>query len=99
MKRRTSIPQAELETDNALLRKQYLAQHETYAGREIKEASGLKPGNPSEPVSRWKSQGKIFGVPAGRADRFPLELSFPRAVCVGRIPYLYTLSVQISYLP
>jgi len=71
VKRRTRIPQAELETDNALLRKQYLAQHETYTSREIKEGSGLTTAKPSEPASRWKSQGKIFGVPAGRADRYP----------------------------
>lgn len=71
MKRRTRTPKAELEIDNALLRKQYLAQHATYIGREIKEASGLKTGHPSEPASRWKSQGKIFGVPAGSTDRYP----------------------------
>lgn len=71
MKRRTRIPQAELEIDNILLRKQYLAQHETYTGREIREASGQRAGTPSEPASRWKNQGRIFGVPADRADRYP----------------------------
>ncbi len=71
MQRRTRTPQAELETDNALLRKQYLAERETYTSREIKEASGLRTEHPSEPASRWRSQGKIFGVPVGRADRYP----------------------------
>ncbi len=68
---RPSDPQAELEIDNALLRKQYLEQHKTLTSGQIREASGLKTRNPSEPASRWKRQGKIFGVPVGRADHYP----------------------------
>ncbi|MDE0033763.1 MAG: hypothetical protein OXU75_11585 [Deltaproteobacteria bacterium] len=68
---RPSNPEADLEMDNALLRKQYLERHRTLTSEQIRQASGLKTRNPSEPASRWKRQGKIFGVPVGRADRYP----------------------------
>ena len=68
---RPSEPEADLEMDNALLRKQYLKRHRTLTSEQIRHASGLKTRNPSEPASRWKRQGKIFGVPVGRADRYP----------------------------
>ena len=66
-----SDPEADLEVDNALLRKQYLDQERTFTSSQVREASGLKTRNPSEPASRWKRQRKIFGVPVGRADRYP----------------------------
>ena len=68
---RPSDPEADLEMDNALLRKQYLKCHRTLTSEQIRQASGLRTRNPSEPASRWKRQGKIFGVPVGRADRYP----------------------------
>lgn len=68
---RPSDPEADLEMDNALLRKQYLERHRTLTSDQIRQASGLKTRNPSEPASRWKRQGKIFGVPVGRADLYP----------------------------
>ena len=72
MLRPTGILQMELETDNALLRKHYLEQHTTFTSGEIREASGLKTRNPSEPATRWKRHGKIFGMPVGGADRYPV---------------------------
>ena len=42
----------ELETDNALLQKHYLEQHQTFTSGEIREASGLTTRNPSEPTGR-----------------------------------------------
>ncbi len=71
MQRPTRNSKAEIEIDNALLRMQYLARNQTYTGCEVREVSGLKTGNPSEPASRWKRQGKIFGLPAGRTNRYP----------------------------
>lgn len=68
---RPTDPEADLEMDNALLRKQYLDRHRTLTSNQIRQASGLKTRNPSEPASRWKRQGKIFGVPVGRADLYP----------------------------
>ena len=68
---RPSDPEADLEVDNAALRKQYLNQQRTLTSTQIREASGLKTRNPSEPASRWKRHGKIFGVPVGRADHYP----------------------------
>lgn len=68
---RPSDLEADLEIDNALLRKRYLDQHKTLTSGQIRLASGLKTRNPSEPASRWKRQGKIFGLPVGRADRYP----------------------------
>lgn len=68
---RPSDPEADLEMDNALLRKQYLDRHRTLTSNQIRQASGLTTRNPSEPASRWKRQGKIFGVPVGRADLYP----------------------------
>ena len=71
MQRPTRNSKAEIEIDNALLRMQYLARNQTYTGCEVREASGLKTGNPSEPASRWERQRKIFGVPVGRTDLYP----------------------------
>jgi len=68
---RPSDPEADLEIDNAALRRQYLNQQKTLTSSQIREASGLKTRNPSEPASRWKRQGKIFGVPVGRTDHYP----------------------------
>ena len=68
---RPSDSEADLEMDNALLRKQYLDRQRTLTSDQIRQASGLKTRNPSEPASRWKRQGKIFGVPVGRADLYP----------------------------
>lgn len=68
---RPSDLEADLEIDNALLRKEYLDKHRILTSGQIREASGLKTRNPSEPASRWKRQGKIFGVPVGRSDRYP----------------------------
>ena len=68
---RPSDPEADLEIDNAVLRKQYLDQQRTFTSSQIRDVSGLKARNPSEPASRWKRHGKIFGVPVGRADRYP----------------------------
>lgn len=71
VQRPTQNPKAEIEIDNPLLRMQYLARHQTYTGREVRDASGLKTGSPSEPASRWERQRKIFGLPAGRTNRYP----------------------------
>ena len=44
---------------------------QTASCQSSRQASGLKTRNPSEPASRWKRQGKIFGVPVDRADLYP----------------------------
>ena len=62
---------ADLEVDNAILRARYLEDRKTYTSREVRELSGLVTRNRSEPASRWKRHGRIFGVPVGNQDRYP----------------------------
>ncbi|MYN64176.1 MAG: hypothetical protein F4X11_03995 [Acidobacteria bacterium] len=62
---------AELETDNARLRADYLQETRVLTGPEIRAASGLSPKNASEPASRWKRERRVFAVRHGGRDLYP----------------------------
>ncbi|MBN9672375.1 hypothetical protein [Roseibium aggregatum] len=69
------LPRAEVESaldlDNAALRAEYLAETPVLTGAEVREKSGLRPANRSEPASRWKREGKLFGIRKGGIDLYP----------------------------
>lgn len=61
----------ELEIENAEMRAEYLAANKLLSAQEVRDQSGLKPRNKSEPASRWKREGKIFAVRKGAIDLYP----------------------------
>ena len=63
--------ETELEIDNARLRSEYLREMPLLTGAEVNAASGLHPGNKSEPASRWKREGKLFAVRSRGIDLYP----------------------------
>jgi len=69
------IPRAdvdiELELENAEMRAQYLTETKLLTAQDVREQSGLKPRNKSEPASRWKREGKVFAVRKGAIDLYP----------------------------
>jgi hypothetical protein len=65
------IADAALELENAEMRADYLAQTKLLTAAQVREQSGLKPQNRSEPASRWKREGKIFAVRKGGVDLYP----------------------------
>lgn len=63
--------ESDLEYDNAALRAEYLSEVPVLTATQIRELSGLKPRNRSEPASRWKREGKLFAVRKGGTDLYP----------------------------
>ena len=61
----------ELDIDNARLRSQYLRETHLLTAKEVRDASGLRSRNKSEPASRWKREGKLFAVRRSGIDFFP----------------------------
>ena len=61
----------ELDIDNARLRSQYLRETHLLTAKEVRDASGLRPRNKSEPASRWKREGKLFAVRRSGIDFYP----------------------------
>ena len=62
----------QIEQDNAALRARYLREVPTWTAAHIRALMpGSKPGNPSEPASRWKREKRIFAVRSGRALLYP----------------------------
>jgi hypothetical protein len=55
----------------AEVRKRFLREVQTLSSQEIAELSGSTASNSAAMASRWKSAGKIFAIPVGRADRYP----------------------------
>ena len=62
---------AELELENAQMRAEYLAETPLLTAAQVRDQSGLKPRNKSEPASRWKRERKIFAVRKGGVDFYP----------------------------
>ena len=63
--------QALIEMDNARLQSDYLRETSMLTAAQIRDASGLRPKNPSEPASRWKREGRVFAVRHGGRDLYP----------------------------
>ena len=61
----------DLDMDNAKLRSQYLRKTHLLTAKEVRDASGLRPRNRSEPASRWKREGKLFAVRRSGIDFYP----------------------------
>ena len=62
----------EIERDNAELRARYLLETKTWTASDIHEYMyGKRQANPSEPASRWRRDGRVFAVRAGRGHLFP----------------------------
>ena len=62
----------EIERDNAELRARYLLETKTWTASDIHECMhGKQQANPSEPASRWRREGRVFAVRAGRGHLFP----------------------------
>ena len=62
----------EIEQDNAGLRARYLLETPAWTAADIHGIMhGEQLSNPSEPASRWKREGRVFAVRAGRAYLFP----------------------------
>lgn len=55
----------------AELRAEFLRRFEPLTSAEVAGLSGSNARNTSALANRWKSEGKIFAVSTGRADRFP----------------------------
>ncbi len=73
----------DLALDNFVLRQEYLDETPLLTARQIHERSGARSGNPSEPASRWKKEGKTFAVRLDRRDLYPafqFEDGMPRPV-------------------
>lgn len=66
-----AMPATTLEIRNARIRAEYLDRVQCYKAAEVREQSGLKPKNPSEPASRWKREGKIFALRKAGIDLYP----------------------------
>ena len=61
-----------IELANVKLRIDYLREVRTCTAAEIHEfPHGLRPNNPSQPASRWKSEKKVFAVYDGRLLKYP----------------------------
>lgn len=62
----------EIERDNAELRARYLRETKTWTAADIHEhMHGRQLANPSEPASRWRREGRVFAIRAGRAQLYP----------------------------
>lgn len=62
---------ADIATDNVLLRAEFLRETPMLSGTEVRAGSSLSPKNRSEPASRWKREDKIFAVPRGGVNLYP----------------------------
>ena len=62
---------ADLDTDNARLRAEYLQETRHLTSAQIRAASGLAPRNGSETASRWKREGRLFAVRRAGKDLYP----------------------------
>ena len=62
----------EIEQDNAGLRARYMREVPTWTAARIHaHLPGPRPGNRSEPASRWKREKRIFAVRSGRSLLYP----------------------------
>jgi hypothetical protein len=62
---------AELEIENARMRADYLRETRLLTAAMVRERSGLRPHNKSEPASRWKRERKIFAIRREGIDLYP----------------------------
>jgi len=75
--------EAELAVDNLELRNRYMHETPMLTAAQIHRISGLGSSNPSEPASRWKTEGKTFAVRVRGRDHYPafqFEDGSPRPV-------------------
>ena len=75
--------ETELDIDNTRLRADYLQETPCLTAAQVHAASGLNPGNRSEPASRWKREGRLFAVRRSGIDLYPafqFEDGVPRPV-------------------
>ena len=75
--------ETELDIDNTKLRADYLQETPCLTAAQVHAASGLNPGNRSEPASRWKREGRLFAVRRSGIDLYPafqFEDGVPRPV-------------------
>ena len=75
--------ETELDIDNTRLRANYLQETPCLTAAQVHAASGLNPGNRSEPASRWKREGRLFAVRRSGIDLYPafqFEDGVPRPV-------------------
>ena len=75
--------ETDLDIDNARLRADYLQETPHLTAAQVHAASGLNPGNRSEPASRWKREGRLFAVRRSGIDLYPafqFEDGAPRPV-------------------
>ena len=63
--------ETELDIDNTRLRADYLQETPHLTAAQVHAASGLNPGNRSEPASRWKREGRLFAVRRSGIDLYP----------------------------
>ncbi len=61
-----------IEMDNARERARFLQEFPCVSGQEVAALAGHKAANASVTASRWKKLGKIFSVPAGGSEFYPL---------------------------
>lgn len=69
--------------ENRELRRDYVYETPMLTARQIHRMSGLHPRNMSEPASRWKAEGKTFGLRLGSLNYYPtfqFEDGCPRPV-------------------
>lgn len=57
--------------DNLAARIQYLEETPVLTAAQIHDLSGLNSRNRSEPASRWKKEGKTFGIRVGKPYVYP----------------------------
>lgn len=62
---------AEIDADNAKARFRFMSDFRCYRADELNELAGSKARNRSQTASRWKAEGKMFGVPFQGVDRYP----------------------------
>ena len=61
----------DLAIDNFVLRQEYLDKTPLLTAKQIHDMSGVRSSNPSEPASRWKSEGRTFAVRIQGRDLYP----------------------------
>lgn len=78
---------AEIDAANAQARVKFIRNFMTLTSEEVTEAAGSVARNRSQTASRWKAEGKIFGLLWQGQDRFPafqFKDGRPRSV-IGKI--------------
>lgn len=67
----TAKVRAEIDADNARARVRFMDDFQSLTAEQVTDRAGSKAQNRHQTASRWKKEGRIFGVPWEGLERYP----------------------------